>query len=47
MGHERDGLGERVRAECDALVTIVGGGTVDSLNVAAAAGILLARSTRR
>jgi TrmH RNA methyltransferase len=42
MGHEREGLGERVRAQCDALVTVAGQGAVESLNVAVAAGVLLA-----
>jgi len=41
MGNEREGLGERVRAQCDTLVGIPGGGAIESLNVAVAAGILL------
>jgi RNA methyltransferase, TrmH family len=42
LGNEREGLGERVRAQCDALVAIRGSGAVESLNVAVAAGVLLA-----
>ena len=42
MGHEREGLGERVRAQCDAIVAIPGGGKVESLNVAVAAGVIMA-----
>jgi RNA methyltransferase, TrmH family len=47
MGHEREGLGERVRAQCDAVVAIPGSGHVESLNVGVAAGILVAELTRR
>jgi TrmH RNA methyltransferase len=43
VGHEREGLGARVRAQCDALVAIRGSGRVESLNVAVAAGVLLSR----
>lgn len=46
MGHEREGLGERVRAQCDAVVAIPGRGTVESLNVGVAAGILVAELAR-
>lgn len=46
MGHEREGVSERVRAQCDALVAIPGSGTVESLNVAVAAGILLGALVR-
>lgn len=42
LGHEREGLSERVRAQCDALVAIKGSGHVRSLNVSIAASILLA-----
>jgi TrmH RNA methyltransferase len=41
LGHEREGLSDRVRAQCDALVVIRGSGRIDSLNVAVAAGILM------
>jgi tRNA G18 (ribose-2'-O)-methylase SpoU len=41
-GHEREGVGARVRAQCDALVRIDGSGAVESLNVAVAGGILIA-----
>lgn len=46
VGHERQGLHERVRAQCDALVAVRGTGAVESLNVAVAAGVLLARAAR-
>ena len=43
LGHEREGLSERVRAQCDALVAIKGSGQVRSLNVSIAASILIAQ----
>lgn len=43
LGHEREGLSERVRAQCDALVAIQGSGHVRSLNVSIAASILIAQ----
>lgn len=43
FGHEREGLGARIRAECDQLVEIAGTGAVESLNVGVAAGIFIAR----
>jgi RNA methyltransferase, TrmH family len=48
LGNEREGLGPRVRAQCDAMVAIRGGGSgnVESLNVGVAAGILIAQLTR-
>jgi TrmH RNA methyltransferase len=46
LGHEREGLSERVRAQCDALVAIRGSGAVDSLNVGVAAGVLIAELVR-
>jgi TrmH RNA methyltransferase len=45
LGHEREGLGQRVRAQCDALVAIGGSGRLESLNVAVAAGVLIAAMT--
>lgn len=42
MGHEREGLSPRVRALCDARVSIAGSGRLESLNVGVAAGILIA-----
>lgn len=42
LGHEREGLGPRVKAQCDSLVAIEGSGALESLNVAVAAGVLLA-----
>jgi len=47
VGNEREGLGERVRAQCDAVVAVRGAGSVESLNVAVAAGVLMAEMTRR
>jgi TrmH family RNA methyltransferase len=41
MGSERDGLSPDERALCDELVRIPMAGSVDSLNLAVAAGILL------
>ena len=41
VGHEREGLGERVRSICDAIVAIRGAGTVESLNVAIATSVLV------
>jgi TrmH RNA methyltransferase len=46
LGNEREGLGERVRAQCDAVVSVRGSGHVESLNVAVAAGILMAEMAR-
>jgi tRNA G18 (ribose-2'-O)-methylase SpoU len=46
LGHEREGLGPRVRAQCDALVAVRGSGKVESLNVAVAAGVLIAEMVR-
>ena len=42
LGHEREGLGDRVRAQCDSVIAIAGTGRVESLNVAVAAGVLMA-----
>jgi TrmH RNA methyltransferase len=46
LGNERDGLGDRVRAQCDATVAVRGCGRVESLNVAVAAGVLMAELVR-
>jgi RNA methyltransferase, TrmH family len=46
LGNEREGLGERVRAQCDAIVAVGGTGRVESLNVAVAAGVLMAEMVR-
>lgn len=43
MGNEREGVGPRIRSQCDAIVAIRGTGAVESLNVAVAAGVLVAR----
>jgi TrmH RNA methyltransferase len=47
VGNEREGLAERVRAQCDAVVAVRGTGSIESLNVAVAAGVLIAEMTRR
>jgi TrmH RNA methyltransferase len=46
LGNEREGLADRVRAQCDALVAIVGSNRIESLNVAVAAGVLIAGLAR-
>lgn len=46
LGNEVEGLGERIRAQCDGVVSIRGTGAVESLNVAVAAGVLIAEMTR-
>jgi len=46
VGHEREGVGPRVREQCDALVAIRGEETIESLNVAVAAGVLMATVVR-
>jgi TrmH RNA methyltransferase len=46
LGHEREGLSPKVRAACDALVTIPGGGAIESLNVAVAASLCIAELAR-
>jgi TrmH RNA methyltransferase len=46
LGHEREGLGPRIKAQCNTLVSIQGSGALDSLNVAVAAGVLLAELFR-
>ncbi len=46
LGNEREGLGDRVRAQCDAVVAVGGAGRVESLNVAVAAGVLMAEMVR-
>jgi TrmH RNA methyltransferase len=47
LGHEREGLGPRVKAKCNSLVSIQGSGSLESLNVAVAAGVLLAALWQR
>jgi TrmH RNA methyltransferase len=47
LGNEREGLGDRIRAQCDAVVAIQGSGAVESLNVAVAAGVLVSRMMQR
>jgi len=46
VGNEREGLADRVRAQCDAVVAVRGAGGVESLNVAVAAGLLMAEVVR-
>jgi tRNA G18 (ribose-2'-O)-methylase SpoU len=46
LGHEREGMTERVRAQCDELVAIPGSGAVESLNVSVAAGLLIGEMMR-
>jgi TrmH RNA methyltransferase len=47
FGNERAGLDRATLAACDEVVTIPGGGKVQSLNVASAAAILIYLATRR
>jgi tRNA G18 (ribose-2'-O)-methylase SpoU len=47
VGHEREGLTERVRARCDAIVSIPGADRVQSLNVSVATGVLVAQMLLR
>lgn len=46
LGNEREGMSDRVRAACASCVRIEGSGAVESLNVAVAAGVLVAALTR-
>jgi TrmH RNA methyltransferase len=46
VGNEREGLADRVRAQCDEVVAIRGTGTIESLNVAVATSVLIAEMTR-
>ncbi|MBI5513050.1 MAG: RNA methyltransferase [Deltaproteobacteria bacterium] len=46
LGNEREGLSERVLAGCDGVLSIAGGGALESLNVAVAAGVLLSLALR-
>jgi TrmH RNA methyltransferase len=46
VGHEREGIGERIRKQCDALVAIRGADAMESLNVAVATGILVSAMMR-
>jgi TrmH RNA methyltransferase len=43
LGNEREGMSDRVRAQCHAVVAIRGSGAIESLNVGVAAGVLIAR----
>ena len=46
VGHEREGLGERVRGICDSIIAIRGSNTVESLNVAVATSVLVSLMIR-
>ena len=46
LGNEREGLSDRIRAQCDVTVAIRGSGAIDSLNVSVAAGVLVAQVSR-
>jgi TrmH RNA methyltransferase len=46
VGHEVEGISERVRARCDLMVTIPGTGVVGSLNVAISASLFFAEWAR-
>lgn len=46
LGHEREGLSDRVKANCDQMVAIRGTGAIQSLNVAIAASVLIGELTR-
>lgn len=46
LGHEREGLSERAKAQCDTLVAIPGLSSVRSLNVSIAASVLFAEVMR-
>ena len=47
LGHEREGMTSRVRAQCDELIRVPGSGTVESLNVSVAAGVLISELVRQ
>lgn len=46
LGHEREGLSDRVRAQCDVMVAIPGDGSIHSLNVGIAASVLITEIQR-
>jgi TrmH RNA methyltransferase len=46
LGHEREGISERVRAQCNAMVAIRGSGAIESLNVSIAASLLISELVR-
>lgn len=47
MGNERTGLSTPVKKRCDALIRIPGSGTMQSLNVSVALGVVLSELVRR
>ncbi|MBX7196681.1 MAG: hypothetical protein K1X94_31805 [Sandaracinaceae bacterium] len=46
LGHEREGIPERVRAQCHAMVALRGTGAIESLNVSIAASLLISELVR-
>ncbi len=46
FGHEREGISERVRAQCNTTVAIRGVGAIQSLNVSIAASLMLSELVR-
>jgi TrmH RNA methyltransferase len=46
LGHEREGISDRVKAQCHAMVAIRGSGAIQSLNVSIAASLLIAELVR-
>ncbi len=47
MGNEQEGLSSRVKQKCDMVVRVPGKGSLQSLNVSVATGIILAEIDRR
>ena len=47
MGNEQEGLSIRVKQKCDKVVRVPGKGSLQSLNVSVATGIILAEIDRR
>ncbi len=47
MGNEKEGLSSRVKQKCDKVVRVPGKGSLQSLNVSVATGIILAEIDRR
>lgn len=47
LGNEREGMTERMRAQCDEVVALRGSGAIESLNVAVAAGVLISTLVSR
>ena len=47
VGNEKEGLSDKIKKRCDLLVKVPGHGTMQSLNVSVATGVLLAELNRR